>query len=70
MSPFSEADGTDGVWECDEIVPRVTSSIDDVVHVMEDGVCQPVGAEELPDIFDRVQFGSTRRQEDQTEIAR
>lgn len=52
MSPFSEADGTDSVGECDGTVPRVTSSIDDVVHVIEDGVGQPVGAEELPDIFD------------------
>lgn len=52
MRPFSEADGTDGVGECDEIVPRIRGGIDDVVHAIEDGVGQPVGTEKLPDVFD------------------
>lgn len=70
MCPFSQADGTDNAGECDEVVPHVTGSIDDVVHIIEDGVGQHVGAEELPDVFDRVQFGSTRWQEDQADVAR
>ncbi|BAK84008.1 transposase [Komagataeibacter medellinensis NBRC 3288] len=67
MHPFSEANEPDGFGERDEIVPRVTGGSDDMI---EDGVGQPVGAEELPDVFDRVQFGSTRWQEDQADIAR
>ncbi len=38
MSLFSEADGTDGIEECAEVVPRGAGSMDDVVHVIEDGV--------------------------------
>ncbi len=70
MRPFSEADGLDGVGECCEVVPRGASGIDDVVHVVEDGVGQPISAEELPDVFDWVQFGSARWQKDQADVAR
>jgi len=31
-----------------------------MIDVFKDGIGQPVGAEELPDIFDWVQFGSAR----------
>jgi len=48
-------------WECSEVVPRGAGGIDDVVHVVEDGVGQPVGAEELPDIFDRIESRSAGR---------
>lgn len=59
MRPFSEADGTDSFGECGEVVPRGAGGIDDVVDVVEDGVGQPVGAKELPDIFDRIEFRGT-----------
>lgn len=70
MRPFSEADRPDSFGERDKIVPRVTGDIDDVIDIVEDGVGQPVGAEELPDILDLVQFGSMRWQEDQADVAR
>lgn len=41
-----------------------------MLDAVEDGIGQPVGAQELPDILDRVQFGSAGRQEDQADVAR
>lgn len=35
-------------------VPSVACDVGDVVHVVEDGIGQPVGGEQLPDVFDRV----------------
>lgn len=32
-----------------------------MLDTVEDGIGQPIGAQELPDILDRVQFGSTGR---------
>ena len=40
-----------------------------MIDAVEDGVGQPVGAQELPDIFHRVQVGGARLQEDQADIA-
>lgn len=54
MSPLSEADGAYGIWRGDEVVPCCACGIDDVFDVVEHGVGQPVGAEKLPDILDRV----------------
>lgn len=34
-----------------------------MVGIVEDGIRQPVGTQELPDIFDQVQFESTGRQD-------
>lgn len=45
MNAFSETARTDGVWRCDEIAPRVTDGIDDVIQVIEGAVGQPVGVE-------------------------
>lgn len=42
MSPLSNTNGSNGV----------------VLDAAEDGIGQPVGAQELSDILDRVQFGS------------
>lgn len=58
MSPFSETDGLDGFRECNEVVSGLTDGFDDMVYISEDGVGQSVGLQELPDIFDWVQFGS------------
>lgn len=40
-----------------------------MLDAVEDGVGQPVCAEELPDILDRVQFGLAGRQEGQADLA-
>lgn len=41
-----------------------------MLDAVEDGIGQPIGAQELPDILDRVQFGCARRQKDQADVAR
>ena len=57
MCPISQADRHDCPWLVDEIVPGKAAVIDDVVVGLEDAVGEPVVADELPDVFDRVQFG-------------
>lgn len=69
MSPLSESDGSDAVRQRGKVAPSGIGGVDDVIDAVEDGVGQPVGAQELPDILDRVQFGSAGRQEDQADIA-
>ena len=54
MSPLSETDGSNGVRQGGKIIPSGTGSVDDVLDAVEDGIGQPVGAQELPDILDRV----------------
>ena len=69
MSPLSETDGSDGFRQVGKVVPGGTGGVDDVLDAVEDGIGQPICAQELPDILDRVQFGSTGRQKDQADIA-
>ena len=57
-----------GVWLCDEAVPGVAGGVDDVVVGVEDAVGEPVRAQILPDIFDRVQFRGAGGQEDQGDV--
>lgn len=45
--------------ECGKVVPCAAGCFDNMVDAVEDGIGQPVGAQELPDILDGVQFGST-----------
>ena len=51
-------------------VPGVTGGFDDVVAGFEDPIRQPIGAQKLPDVFDRVQFRRARWQEDQGHVFR
>ena len=55
-------------WLIDEPVPRFAAVVDDVVVGVEDPVGEPVVAYELPDVFDRVQFGTFGRQRDDADI--
>ena len=43
---------------------------DDIVVVAEDAVGEPVVAEELPDVFDGIEFGRARRQRQESDIVR
>lgn len=54
MSPLSETDGSNGVRQGGKIIPGGTGGVDDVLDAVEDGIGQPIGAQELPDILDRV----------------
>ena len=56
MSPVSHSDGPDGLWLCDEPVPCLTSGVEDGVVVLEDAVREPVLAEVLQDVLDRVEI--------------
>lgn len=66
MDTFSEADRAYGIGVGDEVVPE---SGDDVPTVVEHGVGQVVGAEDVPDILDRVQLRSLGRQKDRADVA-
>ena len=62
MCPIAQADGHDCPRLVDEAVPGKAAVIDDVVIGSEDAVGEPVVADELPDVFDRVELGRLRRQ--------
>src|SRR3546814_20919606 len=66
----SSSDGHDAPRLVDELVPRLTAVVDDVVVGGEDPVGEPVIAHELPDVLDRVQLGTFGRQSDDADIRR
>ena len=68
MRPFAASDGHDAPRLIDEFVPCLATMVDDVVVRCEDAVGEPVIAHELPDILDRVEFGTFGRQRDDTDI--
>ena len=57
MCPIAQADGHDCPRLVDEAVPGKAAVIDDVVIGLEDAIGEPVVADELPDVFDRVSSG-------------
>ena len=68
MSPFTLTNGHDFPGLIDEFVPGEAAVIDDIVVGFEDTVGEPVVAHELPDILDRVQFGTSGRQRHEGDI--
>ena len=62
------SDGHDAPRLIDELVPRFAAMIDDVLVGCEDAVRQPVVAQELPDVLDRVEFGTFGRQRDDADV--
>ena len=61
VRPIPDADGHDGLGLCDEAVPGVAAGVEDGVVVFEDAVREPVLAEVLPDVLDRVQLCALQR---------
>lgn len=59
---MAQSDGHDAPGLIDELVPRHTAVVDEIVVRFEDTVRQPVVAQELPDVFDRIELGTFRRQ--------
>ena len=57
MRPVAEADGHDAPGLVDELCPSLAAAVDDVLIGGEHPVRQPVVAQELPDVLDRVQLG-------------
>ena len=70
MSPFSGADGHDAPWLVNELVPGEAAVVDDIYVGFKDAVGKPVVAHELPDVFDRVEFGRSWRQRQYSDVVR
>src|ERR1700737_47107 len=68
MCPVAWADRHDGPGLLDEVVPGIERVVKDVVVGGEDTVGEPIVADELPDVFDRVEFGRFRRQRHQGDV--
>ena len=62
MSPLAQSDGHDAPWLIDELVPGRTAVVDEIVVGFEDAIGEPIVAQELPDVFDRIELGTFRRQ--------
>jgi len=62
VDPLAQSDGHDPPGLIDELVPRHTAVVDEIVVRFEDAVRQPVVTQELPDVFDRIELGTFRRQ--------
>src|SRR5277367_5163464 len=68
MGPISHSDGLDDVWKRGEFVPRLAGGVDDVVVGPEHPVGEPVLAQILPDVLDRVEFRRARGQPDRRDV--
>src|ERR687896_284700 len=68
MGPGAVAEGADAPGLIHELVPGFAAMGDDVVVAAEDPVREPVVAEELPDVFDRVELGRPRRQRQERDV--
>jgi hypothetical protein len=62
MRPIAKTDGHGGPRLIDEFVPRITTVVEDIVVGEEHAVGEPIVADELPDVLDRVAFGTFCRQ--------
>jgi len=61
MGPFTGSDRHDFPRLVDELVPSITAVVEDIRVGLEDPVREPVVADELPDVLDRVQLGGSGR---------
>ena len=65
---MAASNGHDALRLIDELVSGFAAMVDDVVVGCKDPVGEPVVAHELPDIFDRVEFGAFGRQHDDADV--
>ena len=70
MCPVAQTDGHDFPRLADEMVPGLAAMVEEIVVGGEDAVRQPVLADELPDVFDRVQFRAFRRERHERDCRR
>jgi hypothetical protein len=68
MGPVTQADGHDAPGLVDEGVPGMAAVVEQVVMGCEDPVGEPVVAHELPEVLDRVQFGTFGRQRHESDV--
>jgi len=65
---LAQSDGHDAPGLIDELVPCLAAVIDEVVIRFEDAVGEPVVAHKLPDVLDRVELGTFRREGDNGDV--
>ena len=70
MCPVAQSDGHSFPGHVDELVPGEAAVFKKVLVACEDAVGDPVVAQELPDGFDRIEFGTLRRQRDESDVLR
>jgi hypothetical protein len=58
MGPVAQSVAYGTAWLVFECVLSVGAAIDDIVVTTEDAVGEPVVADELPDVFGRVELGA------------
>jgi hypothetical protein len=68
MCPLAVSYRFDCVRLVDEFLPSLACGVDDGIVAVEDAVGEPVLAQILPDVLDRVQFRRAGRQEDQRHV--
>ena len=68
MRPLAQSDGHDAPGLIDELVPSVAAMVDEIVVGFEDAVREPVVAQKLPDVFDRIELGAFWRQRNDGDI--
>lgn len=54
----------------DELVPCLAAIIDEIIVAFKDTAGEPVVADKLPDVLDRVGFGAFRRQGENGDVGR
>ena len=70
MSPVPGSYGDDFPRLIDELVPGIAAVVEDIRVGLEDPVREPVVADELPDVFDWVEFGGSGRQGQESDVIR
>ena len=70
MCPFAQSDGHDAPGLFDEGVPGVATVVEDVGIGFEDAVAEPVVAQELLEVLDRVEFGRAGWKGQQGDVVR
>ena len=68
MNPLAVSDRRDAPGLSDQLVPSITAMIDDLVIGFEDAVREPIIPQELPDVFDRIEFWAFGWQRDDADI--
>ena len=68
MSPTAQSDGHDGPGLLDELVPGIAAVIDEIIVAGEYPVGEPIVADELPNVFLRVELRAFGRQGDDADV--
>ena len=70
MRPWAATDGHDFPRLVDKLVPGLAAVGNDIFVGVENRVVEPVAADELPDVLDRIEFGGSWRQGQKGDVGR